>query len=781
MADQRLDEADLQEILARVAAAQAPDPAFRERLAARLRSQAQQSLSRNAGEAIETSPAAAAAAPASRTAPGRVRIDRRLAAAALSFAAAAGLTFVLLPRRASLPPMAPIGTRLSIDAPVHLRAPVGRCVGVELSGVRLELRDGAEVAFRPEDLPTLELVSGFVRVALAAGSGTSTRVRAGDRELQIHPGADVALELLYVSQIEAEARVHADAERGKRMRNVWLVPGSALSGAGLTLAVLVAQGRVAFSTPPQPPSLPAGEVMVLRSDDGPHDTPHRLAQLEQKVTALRTENGRLAGQLARSKGVTVASVLERISGLKRTSLAGMLVPGAMAELVTDLKGLGDEGVQAMIKLLQSPDDKERFLAANLLEQLNSPASIPALRQAALTDKDKMPAVMASHALALMEDAATVPALREIVAADKSWESRVNALWGLAKHGDQKAIAESLAIMKDEKQPEQLRGALGGNLLLLTDPELLPIADETVRQFAQVEQVGMLAVEYYKTVGTAEARSRWRRWPATGAGRTGAQGSQRSPAGKMTDAVELTDVDKSFGAKRAVVGLSLRVPEGTVYGFIGPNGSGKTTTLRMIMRILHPDRGDIRVLGEDASVGDAANDGIGYLPEERGLYRKMKVGELLRFYAELKGVPRRAPRRCGAGWSGWAWPTAAARRSRRCPRAWPRRSSSSPPSLHRPELVILDEPFSGLDPVNMEVLKDAVLELRRDGATVIFSTHDMDVAERMCDFIFMIYRGRKVLDGTLDAIQEQLRHRHRAAARGGRPARTFAAAARAWSG
>ena len=508
MADQRLDEADLQEILARAwrrrrrpirRSASGWPPGCEARPSSR--------LSRNAGEAIADEPRRGSCGAGLTDEPG-ARPDQPPAGGGGPQLCGGGrAAFVLLPRRASLPPLAPIGTRLSIDAPVHLRAPVGRCVGVELSGLRLELRDGAEVAFRPEDLPTLELVSGFVRVALAAGSGTSTRVRAGDRELQIHPEPTSRSSCCTSPRFEAEARVHADAERGKRMRNVWLVPGSALSGAGLTLAVLVAQGRVAFSTPPQPPSLPAGEVMVLRSDDGPHDTPHRLAQLEQKVTALRTENGRLAGQLARSKGVTVASVLERISGLKRTSLAGMLVPGAMAELVTDLKGLGDEGVQAMIKLLQSPDDKERFLAANLLEQLNSPASIPALRQAALTDKDKMPAVMASHALALMEDAATVPALREIVAADKSWESRVNALWGLAKHGDQKAIAESLAIMKDAKQPEQLRGALGGNLLLLTDPELLPIADETVRQFAQVEQVGMLAVEYYKTVGTAEARSR----------------------------------------------------------------------------------------------------------------------------------------------------------------------------------------------------------------------------------------------------------------------------------
>jgi ABC-2 type transport system ATP-binding protein len=218
-------------------------------------------------------------------------------------------------------------------------------------------------------------------------------------------------------------------------------------------------------------------------------------------------------------------------------------------------------------------------------------------------------------------------------------------------------------------------------------------------------------------------------------------------------VELRDVDKSFGATRAVAEMSFVVPAGAVYGIIGPNGSGKSTSLRMITGIYHPDRGRIRVLGLDASRGDAANGRIGYLPEERGLYRKMKVGELLQFFARLKGVkvrPAEVQRwleRLGLG-------DCAGKRVEALSKGMAQKVQFIATVLHRPTLLILDEPFSGLDPVNMEVMKDAILELKREGATVLFSTHDMDVAERMCDFILMIYRGRKVLDGTLDAIQEQ---------------------------
>lgn len=218
-----------------------------------------------------------------------------------------------------------------------------------------------------------------------------------------------------------------------------------------------------------------------------------------------------------------------------------------------------------------------------------------------------------------------------------------------------------------------------------------------------------------------------------------------------NAVEIEHVTKTFGQHVAVEDLNLEVPAGTVYGFIGPNGSGKTTTLRMIMRILHPDRGAIRVLGE-TSLG-AATDRVGYLPEERGLYKQMRVRELLRFYAELKGV-----RNNRAAIDSWlehldlaAW---ADKKIQALSKGMSQKVQFIAAVVSHPELVLLDEPFSGLDPVNAEVLRDAVLDLKEGGATVIFSTHDMAVAERMCDFIFMIYRGKKVLDGTLELIRQR---------------------------
>jgi ABC-2 type transport system ATP-binding protein len=216
------------------------------------------------------------------------------------------------------------------------------------------------------------------------------------------------------------------------------------------------------------------------------------------------------------------------------------------------------------------------------------------------------------------------------------------------------------------------------------------------------------------------------------------------------AVEIHEVTKTFGAFTAVDNLSLEVPRGTVYGFIGPNGSGKTTTLRMIMRILHPDRGHIRVLGEESN--EAANNRVGYLPEERGLYRQMKVRDLLRFYAELKGCRHSKPLIDSwldrMGLTQWA-----NKKVQALSKGMSQKVQFIATVVTKPELVLLDEPFSGLDPVNTDVFRQAILDLTREGATVIFSTHDMGVAERMCDSIFMIYKGRKVLDGTLQSIQE----------------------------
>ncbi|HEY7330097.1 MAG TPA: ATP-binding cassette domain-containing protein [Gemmataceae bacterium] len=221
------------------------------------------------------------------------------------------------------------------------------------------------------------------------------------------------------------------------------------------------------------------------------------------------------------------------------------------------------------------------------------------------------------------------------------------------------------------------------------------------------------------------------------------------------AIVIEDVTKTFRQHVAVDNLSLQVPRGSIYGFIGPNGSGKTTTLRMIMRILYPDRGVIRVLDEPTD-GDPNNrsilDRVAYLPEERGLYKTMKVRDVLRFYAELKGFRRSGPEI--AAWlermdlSAWA-----DKRVEALSKGMAQKVQFIATVIAQPELILLDEPFSGLDPVNTDTLRDSILELRRNGATIVFSTHDMSVAEKLCDFIFMIYKGRKVLDGTLESIQD----------------------------
>jgi ABC-2 type transport system ATP-binding protein len=194
-----------------------------------------------------------------------------------------------------------------------------------------------------------------------------------------------------------------------------------------------------------------------------------------------------------------------------------------------------------------------------------------------------------------------------------------------------------------------------------------------------------------------------------------------------------------------------VPEGSVYGFIGPNGSGKTTTMRMIVKIFYPDRGSIRVLGEDSRSG--RRDRIGYLPEERGLHRRMEVRALLEFHGELRGG-----RRVTSEVNQWlerldlaAWAT---KRVETLSKGMSQKVQFIAAVVPEPKVLILDEPFTGLDPVSVDTIRTAILDLRRRGATVILSTHDMSVAESMCDSILMIYRGRKVLDGTLDAIQRQ---------------------------
>ncbi len=235
--------------------------------------------------------------------------------------------------------------------------------------------------------------------------------------------------------------------------------------------------------------------------------------------------------------------------------------------------------------------------------------------------------------------------------------------------------------------------------------------------------------------------------------TAISSSKRRYRNALMDAITIRDVTKTYGSQVAVDSLSLDVPRGSLYGFIGPNGSGKTTTLRMIMNILLPDRGDIAVLGERDT--RTARDRVSYLPEERGLYKKMSVRRLLRYYGRLKGM-KAAPLDAAIGtWiERMGLSEAIDKKVDALSKGMAQKVQFIASVVAGPELLILDEPFTGLDPVNREVLKDAVLDLRRAGTTIVFSTHDMAVAESLCDRIFMIFQGRKVLDGTLDEIQDE---------------------------
>jgi ABC-2 type transport system ATP-binding protein len=229
------------------------------------------------------------------------------------------------------------------------------------------------------------------------------------------------------------------------------------------------------------------------------------------------------------------------------------------------------------------------------------------------------------------------------------------------------------------------------------------------------------------------------------------------------AIDVRNVTKRFDAHVAVRDLSLAIPRGTVYGLLGPNGAGKTTTIRMILDIMRPDQGRISILGRPNDAPDA-RERLGYLPEERGLYRKMQVRRLLRFLAELKGVSgREADRRIDEWLVRLTLKTAekdwGLAKVDELSRGMQQKVQFIGTLLHDPELVILDEPFSGLDPVNAQALKDTVVELKRRGRTVVFSTHVMENAERMCDAVCIIARGEKVLDGPVARVKAEHGGRH----------------------
>ncbi|MEP6912892.1 MAG: ATP-binding cassette domain-containing protein, partial [bacterium] len=201
---------------------------------------------------------------------------------------------------------------------------------------------------------------------------------------------------------------------------------------------------------------------------------------------------------------------------------------------------------------------------------------------------------------------------------------------------------------------------------------------------------------------------------------------------------LDRITKSFGEFTAVSDLSLAVRAGRIYGLLGPNGAGKTTTIRMIVNITAPDSGRITVFGQQ--ITPELQDRIGYLPEERGLYKKMKVGEQLKFFAALKNVTaQEADQRVDRWLARLKLAEWKNKKSSELSKGMQQKVQFITAIIHEPELLILDEPFSGLDPVNVEVLKEIILELKAAGKTIIFSTHQMEVAEKICDDICLINR------------------------------------------
>ncbi len=217
-------------------------------------------------------------------------------------------------------------------------------------------------------------------------------------------------------------------------------------------------------------------------------------------------------------------------------------------------------------------------------------------------------------------------------------------------------------------------------------------------------------------------------------------------------LKLERVTKRFSGHVAVRELSLEVPNGGIFGLLGPNGAGKTTTLRMIMNIIVPDEGKV-ILFDGRKTGRGYSEQIGFLPEERGLYKKMKVVDHLAFLGETKGMKRRVAIQKAKQWlerlglHDWT-----SKKVEDLSKGMQQKVQFIGTLLHDPQLVILDEPFSGLDPVNSQVMKDVVVEIARSGRTVMFSTHIMEQAEKMCDRIAIIARGEKVLDGSLTEIK-----------------------------
>jgi len=222
---------------------------------------------------------------------------------------------------------------------------------------------------------------------------------------------------------------------------------------------------------------------------------------------------------------------------------------------------------------------------------------------------------------------------------------------------------------------------------------------------------------------------------------------------MDDALVLDRLQKRFAGRVAVRELTLRVPRGTIYGLLGPNGAGKSTTIRMALAILARDGGTVRLLGADPAENREILRRVGYLPEERGLYKKMRVLDVMVFFAELKGMDRRAARAAAERWlERLGLPEWGRQKVQALSKGMQQKVQFAVTVLHRPELVFLDEPTSGLDPINQELLREVIEELRAAGTTVVLSTHNMEQAEELCSHVAILARGEKVLDGDLAALK-----------------------------
>lgn len=223
-----------------------------------------------------------------------------------------------------------------------------------------------------------------------------------------------------------------------------------------------------------------------------------------------------------------------------------------------------------------------------------------------------------------------------------------------------------------------------------------------------------------------------------------------------DSLTVENISKSYNSYRAVDGISFTIPDNDLFGLLGPNGAGKTTTMRMIMNIIVPDSGHIRILGNPFQ--EEIKDRIGYLPEERGLYPKMKLWSHLQFLGEMKGMSSAAARKSALEWLerfdliSWA-----NHRIQELSKGMQQKVQFIGTILHSPDFIIVDEPFSGLDPINTKFLKDILLEMKKQGKAILLSTHLMDQAEKLCDSICLINQGQVVVQGKLPDIKKQYRH------------------------